>query len=75
MGGLPPYRRTPGGGIVTADDVVISWKTPGVVSATVRDDRGVWDVRWSASTGWSCTCAEPGCAHAAAVRQLTQAVN
>ena len=41
---------------MTADDVQVLWRTPGVVSATARDSSGVFDVRWSVGTGWHCTC-------------------
>ncbi len=47
--------------------------TERTVVARVRDDRGVWDVtRGSATGGWFCTCGEYGCAHVAAVRQVTR---
>jgi len=60
---------------MTDDDVVITWRTPGVICASVRDDRGVVDVRWSGSTGWSCSCGDLACHHIEAVRQTTRAAN
>ena len=59
---------------MTADDVAITWKTPAVTAATVRDSTGIYDVRQTSSSGWTCTCPDQyGCAHVAAVRQLTEA--
>lgn len=52
-------------------EVVICWRTPGVVSASVRDSAGVWDVRWTTSQGWTCSCPEPCCCHVSAVKALT----
>ncbi len=53
------------------NDVQILWRTPGVVSASVRDAAGVHDVRWASSTGWSCTCVGGAipCAHVLATQQ------
>jgi hypothetical protein len=42
-----------------------------VISARVRGDRRIFDVRWSRSLGWSCTCQEDRCEHALAVQQVT----
>ena len=61
--------------MIATDDVTIKWRTPGVIAGSVRDFAGVHDVTWSGSTGWCCSCAEPGpCAHVLAVRQTTEAV-
>jgi len=60
--------------LLDVPDVQILWRTPGVVSASVRDgSSGVHDVRWARSTGWSCSCNEVGgrCAHVLAVERLT----
>jgi hypothetical protein len=55
-----------------AAGVVIRWRTPGVTAASVRDADGIFDVRWTSSTGWDCSCPEEfACHHVAAVRQLT----
>ena len=51
-------------------EVRISWRTPAVVSATVRDTRGLSDVRLAAHT-WSCSCgAEMPCVHVELVREV-----
>jgi hypothetical protein len=53
-------------------DVCIRWRTPSLVSASVRDVDGIVDVRWTGYSGWSCSCSdEYGCVHILAVRQLT----
>jgi hypothetical protein len=55
------------------DDIRITWRTPGVIGAVVRDPvAGVVEVRWSSSTGWICSCPDgESCAHVLAVAQLT----
>jgi uncharacterized Zn finger protein len=54
-------------------DVVVTWRTPGVVAASVRGDSGgIVDVLWNGSTG-TCTCSEkPPCRHASAVQAVTE---
>lgn len=54
-------------------EVLISWRTPGVVSASTRGADGVRDVRWSSSQGWSCTCSESAlCAHVRSVQRVVE---
>ena len=54
------------------DEVVIRWRTPGVVAASVRDPvAGIVEVRHSGSTGWTCTaCGDLVCHHISAVKAL-----
>ena len=59
--------------MVATAAVLVTWRTPGVIAASVRDAAGILDVRWSRLAGWSCSgCPdEHRCHHVAAVRQLT----
>ena len=60
--------------LMAADDVVIQRRTPGVISATVRDDGGICDVRWTRSFGWTCSCRVDGdCQHISAVKTTSEA--
>lgn len=66
----PPEIRQ--GRSVAQPDVQILWATPAVVSASIRDANGVYDVRWTEMAGWSCTCQDAGtCAHQLAVKAVT----
>ena len=51
--------------------VKVLWVTPGVVLTRIRAVDGIWDVSFNRLQGWSCTCRMLGCAHVAAVQQLT----
>lgn len=52
--------------------VAILFRTPGVVSARVRDASGIFDVAWSRLQPWSCTClGASDCSHVDAVRRVT----
>jgi hypothetical protein len=56
------------------DDVCVRWKTPSLISASVRDAAaGIVDIRWTGYGGWSCSCRDECCAHISAVRQITEA--
>jgi hypothetical protein len=57
---------------VDSKNVLIKWKTPGLIVGSVRDpDGGIFDVQRDPSRGWSCSCAGLGCVHVAAVRDVT----
>jgi uncharacterized Zn finger protein len=46
--------------------------TADVVTARVRGDHGIYDVRWSRLDGWRCTCPYRGrCSHQEAVAEVT----
>lgn len=65
----PHDRRSPG--------VLVTWRTPGLISGLAWDLAGEWMVRWTSATGWRCTCPGPAdggtCSHAARIRRLTTA--
>jgi hypothetical protein len=48
------------GRLLATGCVQILFCTEGVISARVRGDSGLYDVRWSRLEGWHCTCT---CAH------------
>jgi hypothetical protein len=57
--------------VTAVPDVVVKWKTPALVVASVRDGlAGVADVRRTAA-GWTCSCGKHSCVHVATVRALT----
>jgi len=50
----------------------ILFATDQVISARVRGDSGIYDVRWDRLEGWHCTCAAWGrCSHVEAVASVT----
>jgi hypothetical protein len=52
--------------------VQIRFASEHIVSAAVRGDSSVYDVRWSRNQGWSCTCQCFGrCSHEEAVSSVT----
>lgn len=52
--------------------VQIRFCSDGVISATVRGDSGIYDVRWTRNQGWTCPCACRGrCSHVEAVSAVT----
>jgi hypothetical protein len=56
--------------LLAAGDVRISWRTPTMTSARVRDS-GIYDVTWQRLKGWNCTCKADECAHVSAVVMVT----
>ena len=72
--GLPDDSGLMSMRLESRDDVLIRWRTHGVIAGSVRDAQGIFDVHWASSTGWVCSCSdEYGCHHVAALRQLTDA--
>jgi len=58
--------------LLATNSVQIKWATDGVISAAVRGDSGIYDVRWSRNQGWSCDCPCFGrCSHETAVAAVT----
>ena len=50
--------------------VTIVWRTPSLVAAVVRDGSGIATVRYTRTSGWSCsTDPDEKCAHVLAVIQ------
>lgn len=50
------------------NDVIVRYRTAEVIDAVVRDVIGIFDVRWSTFTSWTCSCNDDTCGHVAAVR-------
>jgi hypothetical protein len=59
--------------LLASDSVQIKFATDHIVSAAVRGDSGIYDIRWSRDQGWDCTCAAFGqkCSHIEATRSVT----
>ena len=59
--------------LLTTRAVQVKFASDGVVSAAVRGDTSIWDIRWSRNQGWACTCPHFGaeCSHVQAVRSIT----
>jgi hypothetical protein len=59
--------------LLTNNSVQVKFCSEGVISAAVRGDSGIWDIRWSRDQGWECTCPHFGaeCSHVQAVRSIT----
>ncbi len=57
--------------LLAAGNVRISWRTPSMTSARVRDASGIRDVRWERLRGWHCSCLADECAHISAVLMVT----
>lgn len=53
--------------------VQVLWATDEAISARVRGDSSIYDIRWHRHSGWTCSCAclGPRCSHIAAVRRVT----
>lgn len=58
--------------LLTAGAVLLRHLTADRVEAIVRDGLDVRTIRWTAQTGWTCTCTAitPACTHVYAVRQV-----
>jgi len=57
--------------LLTDGRVFIRWSTPEIVSAVVRGDAGIYDVRLDRGH-WSCPCpARVTCSHMTAVMRVT----
>jgi hypothetical protein len=52
-------------------DVLIKWRTPGLIVGSVHDPDGIFDVRRDVLRGWTCSCAGIECVHVAAVQGVT----
>jgi hypothetical protein len=59
--------------LLATDSVQIKFATDHIVSAAVRGDSGIYDIRWSRDQGWDCTCPAFGqkCSHIEAARSVT----
>jgi hypothetical protein len=59
--------------LLATDSVQIKFATDHIVSAAVRGDSGIYDIRWSRDQGWDCTCPAFGrkCSHIEATRSVT----
>ncbi len=57
--------------LLAAGNVRISWRTPSMTSARVRDAGGIFDVSWQRLRGWHCSCLADECAHVSAVLMVT----
>lgn len=57
--------------------VLVTWRTPGLISGLAWDLAGRWMVHWTSARGWHCTCPGPAegevCVHVARIRRLTMA--
>ena len=52
--------------------VQIKFCTEGVISAAVRGDSGIHEIRWTRNQGWDCSCPAYGrCSHVLAVASVT----
>jgi hypothetical protein len=59
--------------LLATDSVQIKFATDHIISAAVRGDSGIYDIRWSRDQGWDCTCPAFGqkCSHIEATRSVT----
>jgi hypothetical protein len=59
--------------LLAGHQVQIRWATDQIISAAVRGDGGIHDVRWDRLRGWSCSCPHVGreCSHVLAVQGVT----
>jgi hypothetical protein len=59
--------------LLSTNSVQVKFASDGIISAAVRGDSGIWDIRWSRVQGWECTCPHFGaeCSHVRAVRSIT----
>jgi hypothetical protein len=58
---------------IQTDSVVIVWRSHTALSASVRDNTGIYDIRWTVD-GWDCTCPEEPrpCRHQLAVQAIAK---
>ena len=57
------------------NDIAVTWRTPGLIVGAVRDNTGVHDVRWTSTSGWTCSCKDGYCGgcccHCSAMKEVT----